>query len=258
MHRIFVVAIMLVLPLVLAPAIQAAAPDDIEITTCGQVIPKKTLGFLTANLDCTGFTGGPTNVDGSDLGAAVYIERKGRLDLRGFTLTGGRRGVLCDALRCGHNSNNNNCSKGPCEIFNGSLVASSPSDTLGVTGFRPIIHDVTISGFYFGVVSFEKLQLSNAAITDSAGAGVAGKTLALTNTTVTNSGQFGVLAWTDRGKAVRLTNSSVTGSGTQSFCGDFACADVAAMRRPRLESSSCGSSFNMMENGGTWGVCTGD
>lgn len=34
-----------------APA--AAAPPPVEVTTCGQVIPRRAVGYLTADLDCS-------------------------------------------------------------------------------------------------------------------------------------------------------------------------------------------------------------
>ena len=63
----------------LVPAVSNGAT---EVTTCGQAIAGE--GFLSANLDCTGFPGDAVVING------------GSLDLRGFTLTGGDlSGVFC-------------------------------------------------------------------------------------------------------------------------------------------------------------------
>ncbi|MEO7437726.1 MAG: hypothetical protein ABI080_19770 [Candidatus Binatia bacterium] len=184
------------------------------MTTCGQVVPRKALGYLTDDLDCTGFTGGPANINAPDAGAAVYLEKKSRLDLRGFTIKGGQHAVGCDALVC---RNNPPCSKGPCEVFNGTLEATAPYGR-GISGQRPIIHDVTISSFWMGVVGFSRLLLSNATVENSASTGVMGRGLSLSNVSVIASGQFGVDAYSDAGAVLRLTNSTVTGSGTAALC----------------------------------------
>jgi hypothetical protein len=243
---------------VLAPAVHAAPPPEIEVTTCGQVIPKKALGYLTADLDCTGFVGGPTNAALYLQGGAVYLERKSRLDLRGFTLTGGLHGVLCDALLThnGHPKNN-----GPCEVFNGTLVSSNPSDPPqpphGVAGAHPIVHDMTITGFYWGIIARSQLELTNATVTDSLGGGVAGKKLALVGTTVTNSGFIGVDSWSPAGYGPRLTDSTVTGNGTSALCSANPCVDISSVKEPRLVNSSCGTS-SRLGGSGSWGVCTND
>ena len=237
----------------LAPSAQAAPPlPEVAVTTCGQVVPKKTLGYLTGNLDCTGFTGGPGNVLPGDEGAAVYVDRKGKLDLRGFTITGGRNGVLCNAIVC---VASHPCSKHPCEVFGGTLVGVGTTSR-GIGGYRPIVHDVTITGFWIGIYSYTKLQLSNATIQDSGAAGVMGKGLFITNAIITNSGQFGIGANNTAGAVLHLTDSTVTGNGTESFCGAFPCADLYAARQPRLRNSVCNTS--LASPSGDWDVCALD
>lgn len=235
----------------LAPAVHAATPPDVEITTCGQVIPKKALGYLTADLDCSGYTGGPADVGSHDHGAAVYMGKKSRLDLRGFTLTAGKHGVRCDVQSCGRHR----CSQGPCEVFNGTIVASVPENSHGVSGQRPNVHDVTVRGFWFCIQAFRRLTLSNSTIDDCTGVGVIGKSLTITNTNVTDSGNAGVVSAYTSGAAPRLTDSSVTGSG--GACTSVACADIVASREPRLVNSTCETSYKVGDLG-SWGVCTLD
>ena len=68
----------------IATSAAAVTPlPEVAVTSCGQIVPKRTLGYLTGDLDCSGYTG-----DGPDLydaGAAVTLGYKSKLDLRGFT-----------------------------------------------------------------------------------------------------------------------------------------------------------------------------
>jgi hypothetical protein len=237
-----------------APASHAAPPlPDVEVTTCGQVVPAKTLGYLTADLDCTGFTGGPANVEPLYAGAAVYLGKKSRLDLRGFTITGGRQGAMCDALVCRYDKP---CSKGPCEIFNGTLVGS-PDSVNGIVGYRPNVHHMTVSGFHFGVTAIDQLNLGTATVANNEVMGVAGKKLTIVATAITNNGYFGVDGWTDRGHGVRLIDSTVIDNGDGEFCGLNPCADLGSVKPPRVRNSSCGTSFQV-GGSGSWGVCAND
>ena len=86
---------LLFLTVTLPPDSAAQAP--VEVNTCGQVVTGD--GFLAADLDCSGFTGGLL-----DYGAAVVLSRGSTLDLGGFTLRGGQIGVIC-AKPCGGGTN---------------------------------------------------------------------------------------------------------------------------------------------------------
>lgn len=241
---------------VLVPSVHAAPPlAQVEVTTCGQVVPNKTVGYLSADLDCTGFTGGPANVHSTDAGAAVYLQKKSSLDLRGFTLTGGDRyAVLCDALLC---DRNRFCTKGPCEVFGGTLVSSAQYSN-GIVGWQPNVHDVTVSGFWIGLVSYKRLTLTSATVDDSQSAGVMGRGLRIASSTITDSVQFGVIANNTQGARLRITDSTVTGSGTAPFCTALSpCADVASVQEPRLVSTTCDTSFSF-DHGPNWGVCAND
>jgi hypothetical protein len=74
-------ALLLVLSLALLVPTAHAAPNTIEVTTCGQLIPKRTLGYLTADLDCTGFAGAPQDVPAYNAGAR-HLEEEVAADLR--------------------------------------------------------------------------------------------------------------------------------------------------------------------------------
>jgi hypothetical protein len=77
------ITVVVLAALTLRSAVGFAA--EIAVTTCGQVILEQE-GFLTGNLDCTGF------------GDDALVILGGSLDLRGFTLTGGDlNGVRCES-----------------------------------------------------------------------------------------------------------------------------------------------------------------
>jgi hypothetical protein len=141
----------------------------IEVTACGQIVPDRATGYLSADLDCSGFGGGATNL--LDRGAAVNLGRKSTLDLRGFTLTGGVYGVLGDNVRCGRDRHD--CSPGPHEVFGGTVRGGSPgADRFGIGGRRLVVHDVTVTGFEVGVWGYSRLALANAHISGASYGGV--------------------------------------------------------------------------------------
>jgi len=246
----FAIALLLI---AFARSTQAAPPlPEVAVTTCGQIVPPKTLGYLTGDLDCTGFTGRPPNVGQYEYGAAVYLDRKAKLDLRGFTLTGGYNGVLCNALTC--DPKGRPCSKNACEVFGGTIVANG-NTSRGVGGFQPIVHDVTITGFSNGVYAYRKARVTRATISDSPMFGVAGKSLVVTDCTITNNGSFGVSQNNTVGN-LRLTGSTVTGNGTNPYCGLNPCADVYAARPPRVTDTVCDTS--MAYPSGNWNICALD
>ena len=123
---------LLFLTVTLPPDSAAQAP--VEVNTCGQVVTGD--GFLAADLDCNGFTGGLL-----DYGAAVVLSRGSTLDLGGFTLRGGQIGVIC-AKPCGGGTNTL-CGVPICKIRGGGgTIAGATVD--GILGQRVILDDVTV------------------------------------------------------------------------------------------------------------------
>ena len=117
---------LLFLTVTLPPDSAAQAP--VEVNTCGQVVTGD--GFLAADVDCTGFTGGLL-----DYGAAVVLSRGSTLDLGGFTLRGGQIGVIC-AKPCGGGTNTL-CGVPICKIRGGGgTIAGATVD--GILGQRVI------------------------------------------------------------------------------------------------------------------------
>jgi hypothetical protein len=124
---------------------------DIEVNTCGQAFAGD--GFLSADLDCTGFAGGAVEIEG------------GTLDLRGFTLIGGAGGV--------------GCSKS-CIVYSnppGGKVANATGGGIGgpesVTVLGVIVEGNSTGGFTNGVGSGKgRLRIVDSSIVNNGGCGV--------------------------------------------------------------------------------------
>ncbi len=89
MNRVFkrvIIPLFTACTTILAVASPPSTFGATEVTTCGQTYAGS--GFLSADLDCTGFPGIAVTIDG------------GSLDLRGFTLTGGDLTAILCARNC--------------------------------------------------------------------------------------------------------------------------------------------------------------
>ena len=105
---------MLALAALLA-ATPAFARPMVEVTTCGQQIPKGHLGYLSADLDCVGYDAAP---------GAVVVGNGGIFDLRGFTLTTDNVfGVYCGGLT------ETNGDLNPCTVTNGTITGGAFDST---------------------------------------------------------------------------------------------------------------------------------
>ena len=113
---------------------------QVPVTECGQTVEGD--AYLAGDLDCTGF-------QGEDPTAAMIIllSPHGRLDLRGFTLTGGNYvGVSC-VKRC---QPHNRCGvyqirPARCEVFDsvgGGVIAGAG---VGISAESMLVQDVTLS-----------------------------------------------------------------------------------------------------------------
>lgn len=255
MRRSLAIALLILCSVCVATA---GPPPEVAVTTCGQIIPNGTLGYLTGNLDCTGFTANAGHVYGEAEGATVLLGRRSQLDLRGFTLTAGRTGVFCDGLVCGDLGEP--CSNGPCEVFGGTIV-SAGSD-VGVSGVRPVLHDLTIEGgFNIGVFAYQKSVLTNVTINGCQGNGVTGSgghgrnfgMLKIIDSTITGNARFGLFS----GKGLTVTSSIVSGNGLFPGCLEArGCGDLESGTKPHLKATTCDTSVGGKE--GTWGVCALD
>lgn len=159
-----------VLPIVLASAQSARAAT--EVNTCGQAFSGA--GFLSSDLDCSGFSGDAIVLNG------------GSLDLRGFTLTGGNASAIY-------------CSRG-CKVVSssdgGQIVGAAYFGINGdaadlVPGTAAIrVENVSVSGNVLGQIK----AIGNITVVDSTIADTApnialdGIRVRVVNSTVSNSG----------------------------------------------------------------------
>ncbi len=161
-----------------------------EVTTCGEVYSGD--GFLSADLDCTGFPTVAITIDG------------GNLDLQGFTLTGG----MSNAVRC----------TASCTVTSslaGGMIVGAGGAAVGAFGAsQPVnitVTNVTLDSNVIGVstdfgpVTVEDATVSNTTFTAvSSGAGFLAKVV---RTTITTAGGWGVT-----GDPAKLIDSTVTGA----------------------------------------------
>lgn len=235
----------------LTPAAHAAGPlPEVAVTTCGQIVPKKTLGYLTGDLDCTGYDGGDPAIL-YDTDVPVTLGQKAKLDLRGFTLTGGRYTVECINIRADRKRH------GICEIFNGTLTGATQAALLAENAY---VHDLTSTGNGVGLYLLgKKVTVEDVVVTDNWADGMRLGNAKLRNATVTNNAGNGLT-----GYKLKIVDSTITGSGTSDFCvshpGD--CFDINAEKfKPKVENVVCGTSGGSSSLGppsGTWGVCSLD
>ena len=217
------------LVLLAGPAV--AAPPDVAVTTCGQVVPPRTLGYLTGDLDCTGYQDSETD-------SAVTLNNRATLDLRGFTLTGGDFGVGC-FQKC--RDGVTNCVSPHCRIIGGGAIANSVKQAVS-GGRRIVVEGTTISGSPIGFHNFTKVTLVGVTITSlSTRVCHAVDRVELKDSTVTGNAE-GITA----AKHIRLVGSTVTGNGP---------FDLSSPHRPKVKKgSTCGISAGG-PFGGSWHVC---
>ena len=238
--------VVLSIALTLSPGI-ARAIEYVPVTTCGQVVPPKATGYLVGDLDCTGYTGGQ-----DPAGAAVYLDFKSNLELRGFTLTGGEHGVVT-SWPCGPSplpdcARNRNAVRGP-----GTITGTGH---FGITAWNLAVSDLTVSGYLYDVFAPRMLKATALVVRDARLNGVTALAAKLTDCSATGNARRGV----DVG-ALLAKRGSIVGNGVGPGCPGStvadACGDVRSRRRPRLRGTTCGTSV-AAETGDPWGVCSLD
>ena len=182
MRRLAPVAVALV---VVAMAAHALA--DTEIDTCGQIFSGS--GFLSGNLDCTGFPNSAVTIEG------------GKLDLRGFTLTGG-------GIRCTRSCSVVSAPAGG--RITGSSLGGIYSPTLAAKARINVSGVVVDANGETGIHSNSgKVIVTDSIVTNSAGPGVgADRKVQVEGSTISNNGTYGVV-----GTRVRVDSSSVSDNG---------------------------------------------
>lgn len=213
--------------------IAAAAPVPVAVTACGQEVPRGAVGYLTGDLDCTGFTGGGIE------GMAVILRDKATLELRGFTLTASTFGVGCfepgDAPGEYRNAKR-------CRIAGGggAIVGASAS---GLSGARKLtVDDTTLSGNADALFNFHDVRLRNVTITGNERPILAVDLLTLEQSSVTSNG-VGI-----GGARVKLVGSAAIDNGSY---------DIYSARRPTVKKgSTCGVAVGPGST--VWNVCQGN
>lgn len=223
----------------------AAAPPPVEVTTCGQAIPRRAVGYLTADLDCTGYDGVP---------AAILVSRNATLELRGHRVTGGLLTVACAELRPDRFGVIRLQDSSRCTVVGGGGVVSG-AEAHGVFATELTISDVTIENSgQEGIYTRKKARVTNVIVTGSGGHGMRldGPSI-VRGSTVTNSGENGIVCL----RKLRIYDSSVTGSGTSAACEyPWSCVDIASALRPEFVNTVCDHSRGPSQT--DWDVCALD
>lgn len=236
--------------LLLSATLASAAPPQVPISACGDTVPRKAVGYLTTDLDCTGFTGTP---------GAVMVSKGAALELRGHTITGALFGVVCGELRPRPDLPPALYVEGKCRIDGGggSVLAS---EAHGILGLRTTVRNLTIDGAgQLGISGLGPTKLEHVTVTNSSKFGVSiDGSVRLVDATVTgNHGGIGA-------HSIRIFGSTATGNDIDASCSgslfQIACADLVARHRPAVRDTQCGLSSAPYDvrPPHTWGVCTLD
>ncbi len=246
-----------------------SAHAAVDVTACGQEVPRGQVGVLVADLDC----GWPTD----ELTYGVRLAKGATLNLNGHTITGPRFGVLCpEACKVVGPGTIQNAYYGVWAFDSKRSRADLTDVTLmqnlgGIAAIRGRLINVTASDNFLATQVL-KLRASNLLVTGCSaeatyclqtgsavidGLQVTGNpspnavvfatgTLKLRNATITgNASPVGIRS----DKRVTLIDSSVTGHHA---------ADIWTGAPPRLVNSTCGTSAGPTIADPSWGVCAND
>jgi len=234
----------------------SAIAASLEVSSCGEVVSGG--GYLSSDLDCSGFGAAP----------AITIVR-GKLELRGFTLTGGAQ----DAVHCLRS----------CKIVGPGTITGSGQ--MGVRAeSRATVEDATVSGnASVGIKGFSAVKVAGTDASGNGSCGVSGNRIRMKNSTANDNGLRGVCTAQLRmqdsivtGNAAdgvfstyrpRIKDSLISGNGLAVSCpaGSDPChfgppfVDLRACdSTPRLSASTCETSGTCETGVSSWGVCALD
>jgi len=225
-------------PLLLARP--AAAEKLVDVTACGQVVPKGKVGVLTGDLDCSS-----TNVEG------VHLSPGAKLRLSSFTLTASHFGVLCDPV-------------GVCKVFGPGVIRRPTLDTSPApenyaifSGRGVELRDgVTLENWQLGVYGGGATTLKQVVI-NSCVNGADGWPIRVIGSTFTGNG-YALIggAGTSPGGLFSFSAPRVVDS---TFSGNL--VDMASFARPTVRRTSCSTSWHLtrpatpFSGGDDWQVC---
>lgn len=227
------------LPLLLAQP--AAAAKSVDVTTCGQVVPRGTIGVLTADLDCS-----------MTMDEAVRLSPGAKLRLSGFTLTADHIGVLCAPVGV--------CRiLGPGTIRRTTLDTSPTPENYAVFSGRGVdLRDgVTLENWQLGVFSGGVTVLKDVAIKSCVNGAIGWPARAIDSTFTDNTYALIGAGGTSPGGTFRFGGVIVKRS---TFSGNL--VDLASYRRPTVRDTSCSTSWHLTQpptpfsGGDDWQVCS--
>jgi len=219
----------------------AAAAKLVDVTACGQVVPKRTIGVLTGDLDCSS----------SDV-EAVRLLNGAKLRLSGFTLTANRIGVLCENVAVCRVS-------GPGTI---RRLAVDPSPELGnyavFSGRAVELRDgVTLENWQLGVFSGGVTILKDVVINGCVNGAIGWPVRAIDSTFSGNQYALIGAAGTSPGGQFSFGRVRVKDS---TFSGNL--VDLSSYGRPTLSGTTCSTSWRLtrpstpFSGGDDWQVCS--
>jgi len=237
---------LVVLALLSSASSAEATKPMVEVTTCGQAVPRGTVGYLTGDLDCTGF---------EDLPGAVLLSQAATLELRGFRVTGGIMNVICGEMRTKAGVTNL-YSVQHCAVVGGGGTLSA-AEAHGISGDRLTVSDLTIENAgQEGLFANRKGRITDVVITGSGGSGMwALGSMFIVGTTISGSGAQGIFATS----SLRIVSSTVLGNGVGGSCSPSRpCLDILSEKRPRVVDTQCGTSGVSDRYPYNWGICASD
>lgn len=133
-----------------AAAATAVVAADVEISTCGAVVPAGGKGFLIADLDCSAASG-----NGVSLGNGAI------LDLKGFGIIGNPTATNADGVTC----------EGNCSVVGPGTIRDFPwhavSSPTAIT-----LEGVTISNQGLSGIFANRAKISSSTFVGNGGSGV--------------------------------------------------------------------------------------
>ncbi len=248
-----------------AGGVWAGQPEP--ISACGSGSSAKEQ-YLTNDLDCTG-----TMLSG------IGLPRGGKLDLRGFSITGSAtHGVFCE---------------GSCKIFGGGTIENSQLNGVNALG-RVRITNATIRGNLIrGVDGFRAVRIENSTIVENINDGVAaGKSIRVDASVISDNGcpawngpcedsplsfpdgiqaNFGSARIFDStvndnafggitAKRVKTKNVIALGNMIHPTCHvTVQCGDIESKRKPKAFNTVCDRSTDLFVLPAIpWGICALD
>lgn len=273
------------LALIVVVIISVHPAAAVDVTTCGQTLPERSVGVLTGDLVCAPGERGVTlganstlDLNGYDIvapdGWAVWCEPSRRCTLIG------NGGEIRDANAGVYIQNRSRLLMSDVTVRDCEVGVLAEDWHNGKNGAKAHLTNVLVTGSSSSAIRVGRVQLQNVALVDNPGGGLTSswigkvKAKGLTvsgNATSANCQQFGCegveagtftgkdVVLTDnagvgiRSKWVRLADSTVTGNIRAG-----SAVDILSYQLPRLLRVICDRAADAANPGNDWGVCRYD